>query len=307
LTMKNITSKIVMIRPANFGYNAETAVNNAFQNQPNVNSNSQISKNALQEFDEMVDILESYDIKVTIIKDKTDVPKPDAIFPNNWFSTHAEILITYPLFAPSRRTERSDDIISTIKKAGNYTKHIRFEQYEDNEQPLFLEGTGSLVLDRKEKVAYAAISPRTSEELVVNWCELMGYKPIIFKALGPNDEAIYHTNVMMCIGEEFAVVCVDCIEEKYRKAVIEQINQSGKLLIAISKDQAFKHFAGNMIQLISTGNDKLLILSQSAYDSLSEMQRKMLLQYNRHLIPIFIPTIEKYGGGSVRCMIAELF
>jgi hypothetical protein len=307
LTMKNITSKIVMIRPANFGYNAETAVNNAFQNQPNINSNPQIAKNALQEFDEMVDILESYDIKVTIIKDKTDVPKPDAIFPNNWFSTHDEILITYPLFAPSRRTERNEDIISTIKKIGNYTKHIRFEQYEDKELPLFLEGTGSLVLDRKDKIAYAAISPRTSEELVLNWCELMGYKPIIFKAYGPNDEAIYHTNVMMCIGDGFAVVCVDCIDEKYRKAVVDQINQSGNLLIAISKEQTFKHFAGNMIQLISTGNDKLLMMSQSAYDSLSEMQRSILLKYNRHLIPIYIPTIEKYGGGSVRCMIAELF
>lgn len=305
--MKNITSKIVMVRPASFGFNIETAVNNSFQKIPETAIDEAIAKNALQEFDEMVNILDSYDINITVIKDSKDLVKPDAVFPNNWFSTHEDTVITYPLFAPSRRLERREDVLSTIKSVGNYSKHLRLEKYEENDPPQYLEGTGSLVLDRKSKIVYAALSPRTSEELVYSWSEKMGYKAIVFKAYGPNEEAIYHTNVMMCMGDEFAVVCVDCIDEKDKKQVIDQINSSGKLLISINKEQTFNHFAGNMIQLISTGNDKILVMSQAAFDALTEMQRSLLLQYNAHLVPCYIPTIEKYGGGSARCMIAELF
>ncbi len=306
--MKHLTSKIAMIRPNNFGYNVQTAGSNSFQNHPHSDtSNAIIAQNALEEFDEVVDMLLSYDIDVLVLPDSKKDILPDSIFPNNWFSTFEGVLVTYSMYAENRRLERSEELINTLKIKRNYQKHISFEEYERQVPPLFLEGTGSLVLDRINKIAYAAVSVRTDASLVEKWCIEFGYQPVLFKAFGPQGELIYHTNVMMCIGDHFALVCLDCIDPLDRTKVIQSINASGKILIEITKEQTFSFFAGNMIQLISNANDKILVMSQKAYDHLTDMQLTLLKQCNKDILACHIPTIEKFGGGSVRCMIAELF
>lgn len=306
--MKQCTSKIAMIRPRNFGYNTETALTNSFQNSPAEEmTTAAINQQAVREFDEVADLLSAYEIDIHIINDASEEPLPDAVFPNNWFSTFENTLITYPMFAPIRRKERNEDYIQSLKLYGNYTEHKHFEAYEEALEPKFLEGTGSLVLDRVNKLAYAAISPRTDAALVKEWCEQVGYTPVIFNAYGPSNELIYHTNVMMCVGDEFAVVCVDCIDKKDRARVIDELNDSNKTVVEITQEQTFKHFAGNMIQLASRTNDLYLVMSQNAYDHLTPMQIMLLKYYNKDIISCPIPTIENIGGGSIRCMIAELF
>ncbi len=305
---KPLTSNILMIRPSNFGYNPETALTNSFQIKPNSKKEIlDIQEKVSAEFEEMVQSLRQNQINVLIFDDEKEALTPDAIFPNNWFSTHQNTIVTYPMLTPNRRRERREDIISSLQKLFEYNNHFALESFENLENKMILEGTGSLVLDRHQKIAYAAISERTNKDLVHKWCEKMNYSPIVFEAYGSKNELIYHTNVMMCVGQAFVVVCMDSIANKYKELVRNSIINSRKEIIDISLTQTYEHLAGNMLQLVNEKGETILVMSQKAYKTLDQTQLQLLKNHNEKLLPISIPTIEKHGGGSVRCMIAELF
>ncbi len=300
----NAANNILLIRPGNFIFNTETAANNAFQN------NLAESQNAIQlkvkaEFDKFATTLKSKGVKLYIFNDTAFPPKPDAIFPNNWITFHPDgRVFLYPMFAPNRRNERRLDIIESLRSNFNIKEVIDLSHFESKNK--FLEGTGSIVFDHRNKYAFACISPRTNKELFIKLCSDLGYKPFCFHAHDESGTEIYHTNVMMCIGEKFAVVCLDAITNaKERENIDEILVQSGHEIINISPKQMNK-FAGNMLELINDKNEKLLIISQSAYESLTASQINTLQQYCE-LVPLAIPTIEIIGGGSVRCIIAEIF
>lgn len=297
-----------MIRPSNFGYNPETAVTNSFQKKPkNEEEIKGIQDKVSAEFNQMVDVLLQNGIDVLIFDDEPDALTPDAIFPNNWFSSHSNTIVSYPMLTLNRRRERRSDIIETLSKLYRYSNHISLEHFEEQEKKNILEGTGSLVLDRFNKIAYAALSERTSKDLVHLWCEKMNYNPIVFEAYGSQKELIYHTNVMMCIGDGFVVICMDSIHTKDQEIVRKSILNAQKEIIEINVVQTYQNFAGNMLQLINKKGETVLVMSQMAFDSLDKTQMSLLQKHNDLLLPISIPTIELYGGGSVRCMMAELF
>ncbi|MEO6134912.1 MAG: arginine deiminase-related protein [Ginsengibacter sp.] len=298
------TSNILLIKPTGFSFNVQTAVSNAFQNKPDV-SKEILKQNAFDEFDAFVNTLQSKGVSVTVIAD-TELPqKPDAVFPNNWISFHADgSVILYPMCAPNRRTERRAEIIETIKKSFSVNSIIDLSFYENENR--FLEGTGSVVFDHQNKIAYACLSPRTDKELLKELCSILNYEPIYFYALDESGKEIYHTNVMMCVAEEFAVICLIAIKNKTEKdKVVSSLEQTGHEIIDISFEQ-MKNFAGNMLALRNHQNEKLLALSQSAFDSLSADQKMRIGKY-AEMIPLAIKTIETIGGGSARCMIAEIF
>jgi hypothetical protein len=302
------SSKVLMIRPVHFGFNEETAVNNAFQHSALEEvEQQQIARKAQYEFDEAVIMLRKHHVEVVVLEDTAQPVKPDAIFPNNWFSVHNQTLVTYPMYAVNRRMERVQSHIERIKEIGNIERHIQLEQYEAGQIPHYLEGTGSLVLDRTHKIAYAALSERTHEELVDTWCQLMGYQSVKFKAIGPDGHPIYHTNVMMHVGTDYVMMCTECIPDKAeRKRVLDGLEQLNKLVIELNTEQTFESFAGNMLQLRTQDDKKLVTMSHRAYESLTPLQLAQLKQYNDIILPLSIPTIEHIGGGSVRCMLAEL-
>jgi hypothetical protein len=290
-----------MIRPVNFTFNTETAVNNAFQS---ASANGNVQQQALQEFDELVNILKNNGVDVTVIDD-TPVPfTPDSIFPNNWISFHHNgTVCLYPMFAENRRLERNPQIIQTLTQKFKVHKSIDFSFYENEKH--FLEGTGSMVLDREDRIAYACLSPRTDEKVLKDFGKTMGYKCVAFNAVDGNDNAIYHTNVMMCVAEKYVVINLNSIHSKEeREKLIETIKDSRKDLIKIS-DEQMQHFAGNMLQVKSTSGEKLLVMSTQAYESLEPDQIKKLARYNK-IIHSKLNTIESNGGGSARCMIAEI-
>lgn len=303
--MDQITSNIVMIRPANFGFNVETAANNSFQKNDKSLSNDEIKNLAIKEFDGLVAKLRENGINVLVFEDTDEPKKPDAVFPNNWISFHQEgMVMKYPMFAKARRVERRQDIIEEIKNTYNVTKEYTFEHYE--EEDMYLEGTGSLILDRENKLVYANLSPRTDLRLLDKWCILMGYEKRKFYAKDRKGEDIYHTNVIMALGETFCVICMDCIPEGQDKAMLSKsLYSTDKEIINITLDQV-EAFAGNMLQLKNKAGKRYLVMSQTAYDCLTPQQLEII---NKHtfIITAAIPTIEKYGGGSVRCMMAELF
>ncbi len=302
--MNGITDTILMIRPKSFGPNAETLKDNAFQSSSKAGEEASIAKTALVEFDTMVEELRRHDIEVMVIEDKVEPNTPDAIFPNNWFSTHGSSIVTYPMMAASRRAERREDVINKLVKERGYKKRYGFEYHEDED--LFLEGTGSMVLDRDKKIAYACLSQRTSIKVLEKFTVLYDYKKVVFNAVDDKGSAIYHTNVLMTVGTDYVIVCLDTIKSAEERAeVVDAIKSSGKELIDISLDQ-MNSFAGNMLQVKSKLGEKFLVLSKAAYDSLDTKQIDNLSSYNKLITPQ-IPTIEKYGGGSVRCMIAEVF
>lgn len=288
-----------MIRPVLFGFNEQTAVSNSFQNKTD-DKNSQ--QNALKEFDAFVGILRSNGLQVTVIEDTIEPHTPDSIFPNNWVSFHENgQVFLYPMQALNRRKERRADIVQQLAPAAEMTDLSSHEM-----QNRFLEGTGSLVLDRQNKLAYACLSPRTDAGLVDEFCFKSGYRALVFHAVDENEKAIYHTNVLMCIGEGFAVICLDAISDRLEKeAVKEALRSTGHEIVPISYEQ-MNCFAGNMLQLKNEDEEKLLILSAEALGSLSSEQVKTLSQYAR-FVSSPIPTVEKLGGGSVRCMMAEVF
>lgn len=293
---------LLMIRPVSFGFNKQTAGSNAFQNKDT--GDQQVQHKALQEFDNFVDVLKSNGINVIVINDTAEPHTPDSIFPNNWVSFHASgDVFLYPMQAENRRLERREDIIRQLKN-GFKVRHVidlsRFEQ-----QNKFLEGTGSMVLDSENKLAYACLSPRTDEDVLDTFCKQAGYSPVIFHAFDQNGQAIYHTNVMMCVAERFVVICQDSISDaKEREAVVAAFFQTQKNIFDISFEQ-MNHFAGNMLEVFTADGESLLVMSASAYHSLLPQQVSMFKQFSR-IVYADIPTIERIGGGSVRCMMAEV-
>lgn len=295
------TSYVLMIRPLHFTFNTETAVNNSFQ----VNSYTEnLTALAVGEFDSFVEALRKEGVDVTVVEDSPDPHTPDAIFPNNWISFHAGgIYCLYPMFAPNRRKERKAEVIDLMRKKFNYHRLIDFTSYESENR--FLEGTGSMVLDRDQRIAFACLSPRTDAGILHDFCNALDYKPVVFYANDAAGEAIYHTNVMMCVADRFVVICLDSInnpEDKNR--VTETILAGGKEIIPISTGQ-MNQFAGNMLQLKNKSGEKILVMSSAAWHSLHSDQKAKLFGYNR-VLHNSLQNIETNGGGSARCMIAEI-
>ena len=300
--MNQSTSHILMIRPVNFGFNEETAASNAFQNR-NADKNG-VNEKAQQEFDDMVNTLCSNGVDVTVIDDTPEPYTPDSIFPNNWVSFHADGgIFLYPMQAENRRLERREDIIARLEDNFSVKHIIDLSRFEAEDK--FLEGTGSMVLDRENKIAYACLSPRTNREVLNLFCEQAGYTAICFDAVDEHGKAIYHTNVLMCVGSGFAVICLDSIPNPHEKIVVtEALRTSGKEIITISFDQ-MNHFAGNMLEVKNKTNEIFVMMSKSAYDSLLAEQKAAIGKYAK-LIYADINTIETNGGGSARCMMAEV-
>lgn len=302
--MYQSSDTIVMVRPSNFGFNPETAANNAFQKYDETSPDT-IKQKAIEEFDHAVALLKSKGVDVIVWQDSPDIIKTDAVFPNNWFSTHDDgTLLTYPMFSENRRQERDPELLDYLIRNFKVTRDYTMAHYE--EEGLFLEGTGSLILDRVNQIVYACRSERTSVSLFDKWCVIMNYKGIFFEAKDENGMAIYHTNVLMALGTDLAVICLSAIQNPVeREKVLEALQQTGKTIIDISYHQ-MNHFAGNMIELRGYHNQKFMVMSETAYESLNSKQIEIISNFAEPL-PIKIPTIEKYGGGSARCMIAEIF
>lgn len=303
--MRQITNHILMIRPAHFGYNEETAQNNAFQTKAEAIDFSKLEATARQEFDQMVDLLRSKGIDVLVIEDTDQPVKPDAVFPNNWISFHENgSIITYPMYAKNRRIERREDIIEKVGQHFNIKNRYSFEFYEDED--LFLEGTGSMILDRPNKIVYACLSPRTDATLIDKFNVLMGYRSCIFRSVDRSGKDIYHTNVMMALGEDFVVICMESIpDEDSRKELRSLFEKTGKQIIEINYAQ-MEAFAGNMLEVLGSNDKRYLVMSRTAYDSLTNEQIQTLSALT-NILAVPIPNIEKHGGGSVRCMMAEIF
>ncbi len=303
--LKQTTRHILMIRPAHFGFNTETAGNNAFQSNDNSQTQTEVKALAVREFDTLVSRLTEYGIEVAVVEDTLDPPKPDAVFPNNWITTHESgILITYPMYAPIRRLERRPKLVDRIMDAFEVQATFDLSHYEDEER--FLEGTGSLILDRVNKMAYACVSPRTDEGIMDQFCRLTGYRKVLFHAVDDNGQDIYHTNVMMAMGDNFVVICQESIKDARESALLaHHFERTNKEVISLSMEQV-QAFAGNMLQVEGANGDTYLVMSESAYRSLDSRQIRQIENLT-NIIYSPIPTIEKYGGGSVRCMMAELF
>jgi len=305
---KQTTSTVLMIRPAAFGFNPETAMDNLYQNQDE-RSGAQVQTAALEEFDGFVSLLRENGIEVIVVEDTSSPEKPDAIFPNNWFSTHEDgHLILYPMLSPIRRKERRKDLVDILANYGFVIEEIvDLSFFEEDGQ--FLESTGSMVLDRQHKTVYACVSERTHAVPLHYFEQLMEYKVITFSAVQALEKVkrpVYHTNVMMHIGEKLAVVCLDSIERKAENMMVkESLMKSGKKVIPITVHQK-QAFAGNMLELQNIQGKALTVMSNTAFQSLKAGQKQMIQKYTDIIVPS-IPTIEKLGGGSVRCMMAEIF
>ncbi|MFN0139843.1 MAG: citrulline utilization hydrolase CtlX [Pyrinomonadaceae bacterium] len=294
------TNNILLIRPANFGFNNETRASNVFQKELSEDAET-IRQKASHEFEAFAAKLKSHGVNVRVFDDTPSPAKTDAVFPNNWISFHADgTVILYPMLSSNRRLEKRAEIIEALRNEFEITKIIDLSAYEDEDR--FLEGTGSVVFDHEHKIAYAAVSPRTDKELFVSLCEKLDYEPVTFTARDRAGVEIYHTNVLMCVGERFAVVCLESITDEHERAdVADRLTATSHEIVDITFEQ-MNSFAGNMLAVA----DNLLVMSQSAYDSLSGAQIHTLEKYCEPL-PLAIPTIETVGGGSARCMIAEIF
>lgn len=304
-----ITNTVLMIRPENFRANEQTMVNNFYQKKDRNVLPNLIVKKAQNEFDDLVNKLKLNGINVIVVNDTKETDTPDAIFPNNWISFHSDkIVAVYPMFAPNRRLERREDILETLEEKGFLIDSV-VDYTSAEEEGFFLEGTGSIILDRENQKAYCALSARADEELFIEFCEDFEYTPVIFTAnqtINGKRVAIYHTNVMMCIGETFAVICLDAIDDKKeRKSVVKHLKESKKQIIEISEEQV-NQFAGNMLQLKNSTGEDFLVMSESAYKSL---QNHQITKIKKHTQIIYsdLSTIEQNGGGSARCMMAEIF
>ncbi|MDA9252923.1 arginine deiminase-related protein [Flavobacteriaceae bacterium] len=306
--MKQLTNHILMIRPAQFRMNEQTAVNNYFQAQVGMTPEA-VEKKAQEEFDTYVSVLREKGVQVTVVQDTLDPDTPDALFPNNWVSFHQDATVAlYPMFAENRRLERREAVLEILEEDGFIIDQVMdYTAAEDS--GIFLEGTGSLILDRVHKKAYCALSSRADEELFIEFCEDFEYTPVIFTANQTEEGKrlpIYHTNVMMCLAETFAVICSDSIDDKKaRKAVLNHLKEDGKEVIAISEVQMHS-FAGNMLQVLGSNETPYLVMSTTAYESL---QPDQLSKIRKHceIIHADLSTIETCGGGSARCMMAEVF
>lgn len=297
-----------MVRPSGFRMNEQTAVNNFFQEDLHLR-NATVNTMACEEFDVFVDTLRGKGIKIKVVDDNPETDTPDAIFPNNWISFHEDGTVgLYPMFAKNRRKERREDLLDLLEEDGFVIENL-MDYTAAEEEGYFLEGTGSVVMDRVNRKAYCALSARADEELFIEFCEDFEYTPITFTAFQTVHDKrlpVYHTNVMMCVGEKFAVICLDAIDDrKERKNVVEHLKQDGKEIIAITEIQMHQ-FAGNMLQVLGAFDKRYVVMSSSAFKSLTPVQIKKLEKHGE-ILHSDLKTIETCGGGSARCMMAEVF
>ena len=303
-----VTNTILMIRPVGFRKNEQTAVNNYFQEDLDI-KNAEINTKAQAEFDAFVNVLRAKGVQVIVVDDTKSPDTPDSIFPNNWVSFHSNGTVgLYPMYAENRRNERREDILETLEEQGFSIDHtIDYTSAED--EKLFLEGTGSILLDRVNEKAYCALSVRANEDLFIEFCEDFEYTPVVFTAYQSVENErlpIYHTNVMMCLAEKFSVICLDTIDDKKeRKNVLKNLKQDGKEIIEITEKQMHS-FAGNMLQVMGQDNKRYLVMSSAAYNSLTDKQIATI-EKSSEIIHSSLETIETCGGGSARCMMAEVF
>ncbi|MFV0530881.1 MAG: citrulline utilization hydrolase CtlX [Flavobacteriales bacterium] len=302
------TSTILMIQPVSFRYNEQTAVNNYYQKTLENLTADNAQERALKEFNDFTAKLIDKGINVITVKDTQTPDTPDSIFPNNWISFHENGSVgLYPMYAKNRRLERREDILEHLEKEG-FIIHDIIDYTQAEEENIFLEGTGSMILDRENRKAYLAVSPRSDESLFIEFCEDFEFTPIIFKSyqtVKNHRELIYHTNVMMCVGDQYVVICLDSIDDKKEKQlVINSLQEDRKEIIAITEEQV-NQFAGNMLQ-VQGSDSKYLVMSESAYNSLTKEQRKTIEKYNP-ILHSDLSVIETCGGGSARCMMAEVF
>ena len=307
--MRQTTNTILMIRPINFRMNEQTAVNNYYQKVLDNTLPATVNAKAQEEFDNYVEKLESYGINVIVVSDTNDFDTPDSIFPNNWISFHENgSVAVYPMFAENRRLERREDVLDSIEEKGFVINDV-VDYTSAEEHDIFLEGTGSLLLDRTNRKAYCALSPRADEELFIEFCEDFEYFPVIFTAnqtVNGERKAIYHTNVMMCLAETFAIICLDTIDDKKeRKEVLKHLKETKKEVITITEGQV-NSFAGNMLQVRGKNDELFLVMSNAAYESLTKEQINKIEKHCK-IISSSLDTIEACGGGSARCMMAEVF
>lgn len=307
--MKQTTNTVLMIRPIAFRMNEQTAVNNYYQKILDDLTPATVNVKAQEEFDRFVDVLEQNGVNVVVVQDTIDPDTPDSIFPNNWISFHQNgEVVLYPMFAENRRLERREDVLEALEDKGFVIEQL-MDYTSAEDEDIFLEGTGSMIIDRANKKVYCALSPRADEELVIQFCEDHEMLPVIFESFQTvNDERklIYHTNVMMCLGETFAVICLDSIDDKKeRKNVVKQLKEDGKEIVEITEEQV-NNFAGNMLELVNNNNERLLIMSTQAHDVLTDTQKQTLSQHAK-IVHSSLDIIEACGGGSARCMLAEVF
>jgi hypothetical protein len=307
--MKQTTNSILMIRPVAFRMNEQTAVNNYYQKVVDNLSPETVNAKAQAEFDAFVTKLRAVGVDVIVVDDTLEPNTPDSIFPNNWISFHENgDVALFPMFAENRRQERREDILDILEDKGFIINEI-MDYTSAEEDGYYLEGTGSLLLDRENDKAYCALSPRADEELMIEFCEDFEFTPVIFEAfqtVNGERKLIYHTNVMMCLGETFAVICADCIDDKKeRKMVLDSLKGDEKEVVLITEDQV-NNFAGNMLEVKGTNERRYLVMSDSAYKSLT---KKQIAQLEEHVTILHssLDTIEACGGGSARCMMAEIF
>ena len=307
---KQFTSSILMIQPVAFQFNEETAANNYYQKALKGVTHDQVQSMALLEFKDFVHLLESNGLEVIVVEDTILPNTPDSIFPNNWISFHQDGRVAlYPMCAKNRRHERRMDILDILRNKHNFIvqQSIDFSHYE--QKNIFLEGTGSLLLDRENRIAYASLSLRTDLEVLQDFCKIFGYKPHSFvskQTVGKERLPIYHTNVMMCLADSFAILCADSIDDSIeRQNLIQSLELSGKEIIYITENQ--KHcFAGNMLQVCNKSQDRFLVMSNSAHQALTAIQIKQI-ETHCSILSSSLDTIEACGGGSARCMMAEIF
>jgi len=305
--MGQATNSILMIRPINFGYNQETANDNHYQIKNSIIKNS--NESAQNEFDNMVKNLKQNGISVHVFQDDENDYTPDSIFPNNWISFHENGDVgLYPMYAKNRRLERRPEVLKFLEEEGFGIENIVDYSGAESENK-FLEGTGSMILDRENRVAYCSISNRSNEDLFIEFCEDFEFTPVLFnsfQSVGNDRLPIYHTNVMMCVATDYVIICLDSIDDnKQRKNVSDFINDSGKKLIEISENQV-ESFAGNMLELVNDKGESVLVMSKSAEDSLNKNQKNTITNHSL-IVSCDINTIEVCGGGSARCMMAEIF
>ena len=300
--MQQITDHVLMVRPHHFAMGSATHMDNAFQEIAPPEIQREVAARAIEEFDDYVGQLRAAGITVTVVDDDPNAHTPDSAFPNNWFSTHEDgLLVTYPMFWPQRRVERRPDILELLDRDHYINRTLALEHWENEGR--FLEGTGSLVLDRVNRIAYCCFSERATRQAIHDWCEALGYAPLTFHAYDQRGTPVYHTNVMLAIGETVAVACFDSVTDEAEKTKLtESLAMNGRRLLGISQDQ-MDQFGGNMLQLRSK-DGPIWVMSSAAYRSLDPAQRQAL---GAPVLHVPLPTIERYGGGSARCMISEIF
>ncbi len=301
--IKQASQQIMMVRPKHFGFDQTTASSNSFQNEDGASAIDEISQKAIAEFDSAVSTLRNNGVNVHVIED-TDVPvKPNAVFPNNWVSFHGDKVLLYPMLAENRRWERRSEVLEQLAHNGvSVGEVIDLSGFESENK--FLESTGSMVLDYVNELAYACLSSRTDIDVIEEFCKVTGFDAFTFDSFDKEGLSVYHTNVIMCIGSKYAVICLESIPEEQQSTVVEALETTGHEIIPLSMDQMYA-FAGNMLEVLNSEGDSILVMSSTAFKSLSEEQIETIEGYSK-ILSVDIPTIEKYGGGSVRCMMCRV-